>query len=59
MAKLARLFALFVVIALVILGALVRDIRTAQGEHFTTGMRERQTLIRQNDEIIELLREGK
>jgi hypothetical protein len=58
MAKLARLFALFVVIALIILGALVRDIRIAQGEHFATGRTERQTLIRQNDEILELL-EGK
>jgi hypothetical protein len=59
MVKLARLFALFVVVALVILGALVRDIRTAQSEHFATGQSERQTLILQNDEIIELLREGK
>ncbi len=59
MAKLARLLALFVVVALVILGALVRDIHDTQGEHFASGRSERHTLIRQNDEILELLREGK
>lgn len=59
MAKLARLFALFVVIAIVILGALVRDIHSAQSEHFAAGQVERHTLMRQNNEILLLLREGR
>jgi hypothetical protein len=55
----ARLLALFIVVALVILGALVRDIHTAQSEHFASGRIERHTLMRQNDEILQLLREGR
>lgn len=56
---LGRLLALFVVIALVILGALVRDVHTAQSEHFNSGRTERQTIIRQNNEILALIREGR
>lgn len=55
---LIRLLALFSIILLILIGGLVNSVKETQNEHYSKGQIERSTIVRQNTEILRILREG-
>jgi hypothetical protein len=52
-------FAVSVVVALFVLGILIKSIHTAQESHFQVSSTERALIIQQNGEVLDALRGGK